>query len=697
LEYLIQKSGKFLLRYHITSEFGCLQSKVIEVEVRNRQNVEIDYKVENCDELVVCFEINGEFEGGVLWDFGIPGSNTDTSSLEKPCFTFPEMGTYQIRLTNLIDFCSFEPTIITLQLNKLDDVIEVDSASACLRDTVVLSVNESNINLTYKWTNETGNILSESSTFRLVVTKNEKIFVTATDENGCEFKDSVLITGINEFPDLVYLSPFPVCVGDTVNFPMVNANPNHIISILWDESPRIVGRRDTLNPMIGIPSDVMSPFSIAFTARTQFGCILRDTIDFIAGQPPVVDFTFEVEDCDNFRVCFTATGEIQGFPFWDFGDTTTTDDVSVQREVCYTYPGAGTYRVELTNRTNFCAFKPVVKFITLNKDLTFFDVDTIEGCKNEITNIAVPPRAQGLRFEWLDINGNILSTTNPLQIRADTTKSIILSVLDQNNCPFRDTIVLVPFEFDYELIVPELFCLDTEIEAEIIIKNEGINFTYQWLPLDCIVSGQGTAKVTIDVSETKDVIVIVTHPTIGCTLRDTFNIEPRRVIVTVAAQPDTVIRLLNSTDIFVSNPQPGWTYLWSNGSTNVRQTVSPSETTTYTVTVTDQEGCTGTAQITITVIPPDCEEDVFIPNAFSPNGDRANDVLLVRSNYIDEMELIIYNRWGREVFKSTDQNTGWDGTFNGATLAPDAFAYFLKVRCIDGTEIRRQGNVSLLK
>jgi gliding motility-associated-like protein len=257
--------------------------------------------------------------------------------------------------------------------------------------------------------------------------------------------------------------------------------------------------------------------------------------------------------------------------------------------------------------------------------------------------------------------------------------------------------VLVPFEFDYELIVPELFCLDTEIEAEIIIKNEGINFTYQWLPLDCIVSGQGTAKVTIDVSETKDVIVIVTHPTIGCTLRDTFNIEPRRVIVTVAAQPDTVIRLLNSTDIFISNPQPGWTYLWSNGSTNVRQTVSPSETTTYTVTVTDQEGCTGTAQITITVIPPDCEEDVFIPNAFSPNGDRANDVLLVRSNYIDEMELIIYNRWGREVFKSTDQNTGWDGTFNGATLAPDAFAYFLKVRCIDGTEIRRQGNVSLLK
>ena len=61
------------------------------------------------------------------------------------------------------------------------------------------------------------------------------------------------------------------------------------------------------------------------------------------------------------------------------------------------------------------------------------------------------------------------------------------------------------------------------------------------------------------------------------------------------------------------------------------------------------------------------------------------------------MELIIFNRWGQEVFKSVNQNDGWDGTFKGVTLAPDAFAYYLKVKCIDGTEIQRKGNVSILK
>jgi gliding motility-associated-like protein len=252
--------------------------------------------------------------------------------------------------------------------------------------------------------------------------------------------------------------------------------------------------------------------------------------------------------------------------------------------------------------------------------------------------------------------------------------------------------------FDYDLIVPQVFCLMTEVEAEIKIKNVSpANLKYEWTPLDCIKRGQGTSKVMLDVTKAKDVIVTVTESVLGCVLKDTFSIAPRTVVVTASAAPDTLIRLLKSTDIFVVNPQQGWKYLWSNGNTNQRQTVSPKETTTYTVTVTDVEGCTGTATVTVRVRQPICEEDVFIPTAFTPNGDGNNDVLYVRSNYIDEMELIIYNRWGQEVFTTKDKNQGWDGTYKGTTLSPDAFAYYLRAKCIDGEEIKRKGNVSLLK
>ena len=74
-----------------------------------------------------------------------------------------------------------------------------------------------------------------------------------------------------------------------------------------------------------------------------------------------------------------------------------------------------------------------------------------------------------------------------------------------------------------------------------------------------------------------------------------------------------------------------------------------------------------------------------------------NDVLFVRSNYIDEMDFLIYYRWGQEIFNTKDKNIGWDGSFKGATLSPDVYAYYLRVKCVDGTEIKRQGNVSLLK
>ncbi|MEM6378566.1 MAG: gliding motility-associated C-terminal domain-containing protein, partial [Bacteroidota bacterium] len=82
---------------------------------------------------------------------------------------------------------------------------------------------------------------------------------------------------------------------------------------------------------------------------------------------------------------------------------------------------------------------------------------------------------------------------------------------------------------------------------------------------------------------------------------------------------------------------------------------------------------------------------------FTPNNDGNNDVLFVRSNIIDTMHFIIYNRWGQEVFDSRDINIGWDGTFRGRDLPPDVYGYFLEVTCIDGGTLTIQGNVTLLR
>lgn len=87
---------------------------------------------------------------------------------------------------------------------------------------------------------------------------------------------------------------------------------------------------------------------------------------------------------------------------------------------------------------------------------------------------------------------------------------------------------------------------------------------------------------------------------------------------------------------------------------------------------------------------------VFVPNAFSPNGDNVNDVLLVRGTAQSELYFVVYNRWGQEVFSTRDPGLGWNGVFGGERLPPDVYSYYLELRCPEGEIIRQKGNVTIM-
>jgi len=178
--------------------------------------------------------------------------------------------------------------------------------------------------------------------------------------------------------------------------------------------------------------------------------------------------------------------------------------------------------------------------------------------------------------------------------------------------------------------------------------------------------------------------------------------DPINVVIT--SDKDTII--LNQTgQLFVNQPS-NFTYVWSSTSPDElidpiwNPIITPIDTgqVTYTVTVTNEDGCTSTASITIRVLNPACnDEDIFLPNAFTPNSDGHNDVLLVHSNYITDFELHIYSRWGEEVFTTLDQYIGWDGTFKGKKLEPDVFGYYFTAVCVNQASFSKKGNITLLK
>ena len=128
--------------------------------------------------------------------------------------------------------------------------------------------------------------------------------------------------------------------------------------------------------------------------------------------------------------------------------------------------------------------------------------------------------------------------------------------------------------------------------------------------------------------------------------------------------------------------------------------IAPEETTEYQV-VMDYGFCQALDTINIIVVDSsevDCET-IFLPTAFTPNGDGLNDDFgLTNDNFFlaDFVSLDIYDRWGSHIFQGKTVTDKWDGLIEGSDAMPGRYVYKLRYRC-EGEERMRAGSVNLIK
>lgn len=151
-----------------------------------------------------------------------------------------------------------------------------------------------------------------------------------------------------------------------------------------------------------------------------------------------------------------------------------------------------------------------------------------------------------------------------------------------------------------------------------------------------------------------------------------------------------------SITISLSGGTAPLTIQWSNGSTSTNLTsLEPGD---YTVTVNDAKNCDVSQTYDVLVGSKDCGTPViYIPNAFSPNGDGNNDILLVRGRGISSLNLTIYDRWGNKVFETIEQSIGWDGTYKNLPMAAAVFGYTLEAVLSSGEKVVKSGNITLVR
>lgn len=312
--------------------------------------------------------------------------------------------------------------------------------------------------------------------------------------------------------------------------------------------------------------------------------------------------------------------------------------------------------------------------------------------------------AEAVDYLWSDQAnfGNIIGDLPEVLVTPGQPTTYYFHLTDAFGCSVIDSITASNFGFNLVGDLETTICIrDTatlSVTPDILTELVDVS----WTPGVDLISGQGTNTVTVSPVSNQSYSVVATN-IYGCQAETTvsvslFDFTPP---LTATATPDTIIQ--GESSQLLATEDPGYTYLWVPNESLDNHTVfdpvaTPDTSTTYTVFIQNEDGCTNEVEVRVVVIDPLCEEPyLFIPQAFSPNGDGKNDVFRPRGNFIEAMYLIVYDRWGEKVFESKDPNTGWNGQYLGQALPPDVYGYYIEILCIGGETYTKKGNVTLLK
>ncbi len=200
---------------------------------------------------------------------------------------------------------------------------------------------------------------------------------------------------------------------------------------------------------------------------------------------------------------------------------------------------------------------------------------------------------------------------------------------------------------------------------------------------------------------------LVVQDVSGCEW-DTLITIPNFSLLEVELGEDIIISPGTPTDIVLTTNQPLTTIRWRASTAEVINcenctsiTVQPNAPTTYFVTAINEQGCTASDDIRVFL---EQLSIIYIPNAFSPNGDGENDqfFIQVRPQAVNRvLSFQIFDRWGNIVYElfdfSPDASFTWDGFYKGKIMNPAVFIYNIEIELADGTRKRLVGDFLLTK
>lgn len=324
-------------------------------------------------------------------------------------------------------------------------------------------------------------------------------------------------------------------------------------------------------------------------------------------------------------------------------------------------------------------------------------------CGDTALSLTVDTATLGATITWSNASNfnPVLYTGDTILISPALSGVYYVKATDAIGCTATDSIQVTnaPAAITANPAVLKLCQGNTE-ELGITSLNPNDILTYAWsngLP--------AIPNPSVGPSSDASYTVTVTNQ-YGCTATTDIDVHVITVAVTAEVTGLDTVCTGQTTTLLATPSGNADTYLYSwdpsgslTGANTADPVATPNGVVTYTVTVLADSICPAYASVTVYFREIECRAPyIFVPKAFTPNGDGHNDRFRVRGTDIRLLYFVVYDRWGEEVYKTEDpDDLGWDGTFRGEPSHPDSYGWYLRVTCGNGAIFEDKGDVTLLK
>ncbi len=626
--------------------------------------------------------LNLSVDVGVLWTWS--GPNGFTSSLQNPVIpniSEKEAGIYSVIVTNADGCSSTVSANIEIYSNPTPNI--QSNSPLCDGSTLNLSVDGGT---SWVWSGPNGfsSTSQHPSISSVTLSNNGTYSVIATNQWKCTNTASIdIFVSLN--PEPIATSNSPICEGYDV---LLSVNTG----VSWQWSGPNAYTSSLQNPVLDNSfSSQSGTYNVSVT--NEYGCTGTSTIDVLIYEVPQITILANpLSVCYGESISLSASGGVSYV--WNTGNTESSFVHTPQKTTIYAVTATDNQSCVGTAEIEIIVFpSPVVEILTSDSVI----------CDGNSTTLVASSTTSASNYEW---NNN--HTTNTITVSPDETTFYSVEVIDINGCSADASINIVVKPIPY-----------VDFKADSLFACTPLNVQFSSLSSPDLLHywsfGDGKYATIINpehlyVDEGKFDITLTVTSSEGCANSETkmeyIETYPQAV-ASFFTSSDTYelyesdIKFINLSTNAYSSEWHVEPYNYVSQDEHLVYTFNQVGKSTITLYVKSHNGCADSISKDIYINP---LSTFYMPTSFTPNGDGLNDYFGAYAEGVDvyDYEMLIYDRWGKLIYRTYDLDEKWDGTImqTGEAAVEGTYIWVVLMKeshDFEGKMLKQVGNVTLFR